>query len=48
MYGDLGDDEVKEIEKWICEEMWIVNLFVIGVKNEDMDWDEEEKWEKEV
>ncbi|WPH02021.1 Hypothetical protein R9X50_00487500 [Acrodontium crateriforme] len=48
MYGDPGDDEAKEIEKRIREEMRTANLPATGVKNEDMDWDEEEKREKEA
>ena len=46
VFGDPGDDDAKEIEKRIFDEMRQANLPATGVKNEDKDWDEEEKQEK--
>lgn len=47
IFGDLENDETKEIEKRIREEMRGANLGGTGVKDEDKDWDEEEAKEKE-
>lgn len=44
--GAENDDETKEIEKKIREEMRGANLAGTGVKDEDKDWDEEEQEEK--
>ena len=46
IYGDAFDDETKEIEKKIRDEMRSANLGGTGVKDEDKDWDEEEQQEK--
>ena len=46
MFGDQQEDEAKEIEKRIREEMRGANLAGTGVKDEDKDWDEEEQEER--
>jgi transcription initiation factor TFIIF subunit alpha len=40
------DDDAKEIEKRIRDEMRTANLPATGIKDEDKDWDDEEKREK--
>ena len=47
IFGDQQDDEAREIEKKIREEMRGANLGGTGVKDEDKDWDAEEQKEKE-
>lgn len=46
IFGDADNDDTKEIEKRIREEMREANLGGTGVKDEDRDWDEEENKEK--
>lgn len=46
IFGDQGDDDVKDIERRIREEMRSANLAGTGVKDEDKDYDSEEKKEK--
>ena len=46
MFGDQQEDDAKEIEKRIREEMRTANLAGTGVKDEDKDWDEEEQEER--
>ena len=46
VFGDQGDDEVKDIERKLREEMRGANLAGTGVKDEDKDYDEEEQAEK--
>lgn len=48
VFGDQADDDVKDIEKKIREEMRGANLAGTGVKDEDKDWDDEEKKEKDA
>nr|POE94233.1 transcription initiation factor iif subunit alpha [Quercus suber] len=43
LFGDPADDEAKDIEKRIFEEMRGANLPDADVKNEGKDWDEEER-----
>ncbi|KAK5132687.1 hypothetical protein LTR08_008731 [Meristemomyces frigidus] len=46
IFGDQGDDDVKDIERRIREEMRSAALGGTGFKDEDRDWDKEEKAEK--
>lgn len=46
VYGDVPDEDTKEIERRIRREMRDANLGGTGVKDEDKDWDEEEQQEK--
>ena len=46
IFGEQPDDDTKEIEKKIREEMRSANLAGTGVKDEDKDWDAEEQKEK--
>lgn len=48
IFGDPQDDEAKEVEKKIREEMRSANLAGTGVKDEDKDWDDEEQKEREA
>lgn len=47
IFGEEQDEEAKEIERKIREEMRGANLAGTGVKDEDKDWDEEEQKERE-
>ncbi|RMY24319.1 hypothetical protein D0866_11423 [Hortaea werneckii] len=46
IYGEVPDEDTKEIEQRIRKEMRDANLGGTGVKDEDKDWDEEEQAEK--
>ncbi|KAK4542182.1 hypothetical protein LTR36_007029 [Oleoguttula mirabilis] len=46
IFGDQGEDDVKDIERKIRKEMRSANLAGTGVKDEDKDYDSEEKAEK--
>ena len=47
MFGNLEDEDAKEIEKRIREEMRGANISAPGLKDTDMDYDEEEERLKE-
>ena len=48
VFGELPDEDTKEIAKRIREEQRTANLGGTGVKDEDRDWDEEEQQEKKA